>query len=120
MLKKTDVCANFGWLPDFADPYAMLYVNFHGPGSGEFPAVNNNNPSLYNNPAVNAAMDKASKIADPKQRAAAWGAIDKSLTDDVAAIPWFWDKQANVVSSNVDGVIAKWNAAWDLSFMSLK
>jgi hypothetical protein len=31
-----------------------------------------------------------------------------------------WDKTVLVKSSNVDAVINKWNAAWDLSFTSLK
>jgi peptide/nickel transport system substrate-binding protein len=116
-LKKIDVCANFGWLPDFPDPYAMLYVNFNG--TQIFPS-NSNNPSRYNNPKVNAAMDAGAQILDPEKRAAAWGAIDRQLTDDVAAIPWFWDKTANIEASNVQGVIAQWNAAWDLAYTSVK
>ena len=116
-LDKIDVCANFGWLPDFFDPYAMLYVNFSGKA---IVPVNGNNPSLFNDPAVNAAMDKAATIADDTERAKAWGAIDKSLVDKAAAIPWFWDKQAGIASANVVSVIAKWNADADLSYVSLK
>jgi peptide/nickel transport system substrate-binding protein len=116
-LKKIDVCANFGWLPDFPDPYAMLYVNFNG--TQIFPS-NSNNPSRYDNPKINAAMDAAAQILDPAKRADAWGQIDRQLTDDVAAIPWFWDKTVNIESKNVQGVIAQWNAAWDVSYISLK
>ncbi|UTI64537.1 ABC transporter substrate-binding protein [Paraconexibacter antarcticus] len=116
-LVKIDVCANFGWLPDFFDPYAMLYVNFSGKA---IVPVNGNNPSLFNDPAVNAAMDKAATIADDTARAKAWGAIDKMLVDKAAAVPWFWDKQAGIASSNVVSVIAKWNADADLSYVSLK
>jgi peptide/nickel transport system substrate-binding protein len=116
-LKKIDVCANLGWLADFADPYAMLYVNFYG---NDLPAVNNFNSGLYDNPKINKAMNKGGRIANEAARAKAWGAIDRALTNDVAAIPWFWDNVANVESKNVKGVVAKWNAAWDVSFMSLR
>jgi peptide/nickel transport system substrate-binding protein len=116
-LVKIDVCANFGWLADFADPYAMVYANFSGKA---IVPVNGNNPSLFNDPQINAEMDKGATIADETERAKAWGDIDRQLTEKVAAIPWFWDKTANVAADDVQGVIAKWNAAWDLSYMSLK
>ncbi len=116
-LVKIDVCANFGWLADFADPYAMVYVNFSGDA---IVPVNGNNPSLFDDRTINANMSKDATIADEAQRAKAWGAIDRSLVEQVSAIPWFWDKQAGIVSGDVQGVIAKWNATWDLSYMSLK
>jgi peptide/nickel transport system substrate-binding protein len=82
--------------------------------------VNNSNPSLFNDPEVNTAMREAAQVADPAERAKAWGDIDKLLVAKAAAVPWFWDAQPNIVSKNVQGVIAQWNAAWDLSYMSLK
>jgi hypothetical protein len=65
-------------------------------------------------------MDKAATIADQGQRSQAWGDIDKQLVQQVAAVPWFWDKQAAIASSNVIAPIAKWNADLDLSYLSLK
>ena len=59
-LKKIDVCANYGWLPDFADPYAMLNANFNGEA---IVPVNNSNPSLFDNTKINTDMDKAAQIA---------------------------------------------------------
>jgi peptide/nickel transport system substrate-binding protein len=35
------------------------------------------------------------------------------------AIPYVWDKQANVRSKDVNGVITEFNSVWDLSFTSL-
>jgi peptide/nickel transport system substrate-binding protein len=116
-LRKIDVCANYGWLPDFNDPYAMLYANFSG---NAIVPVNNSNPSLFDDPQVNAAMARGALISDEAQRAKAWGRIDKLLVEKVAAIPFFWDKVANIVSKDVHGVIAQWNAAWDLAYTSLK
>jgi peptide/nickel transport system substrate-binding protein len=116
-LKKIDTCTNFGWLPDFNDPYAMLNANFNGE---TIVPVNGNNASLFNDPTINSAMDKAAEIPDQKQRAKAWGDIDRQLVEQVAAVPWFWDKTPGIVSPDVVPVVAKWNAAFDLSFLSLK
>jgi peptide/nickel transport system substrate-binding protein len=116
-LVKIDVCANFGWLPDFNDPYAMLNVNFNGEA---IVPVNGNNPSLFDDKKINAEMDKGATITDQAERAKAWGEIDKQLVQQVAAVPWFWDKQAAISSSNVIAPIAKWNADLDLSYLSVK
>jgi len=114
--RKIDVCVNFGWLPDFFDGLAMLNANFNGSSLSRV----NQNPALQDDPKINKAMDDAAKVADPRKRAQAWGDVDKLLVENAVALPWFWDKQPNIVSKNVVGVIAKWNATWDLSFMSLK
>ena len=107
---------NYGWLADFIDPYAMLNANFNG--SAIVPQ-SNNNPSLQDDPKINKAMDDAAVIADDAERAKAWGEVDKLLVENAVAVPWYWDKVGNIVSKDVHGVIAKWNAAWDLSYMSL-
>jgi peptide/nickel transport system substrate-binding protein len=116
-MQRIDVCANAGWLPDFTDPYAMLNLNFNG---NAIVAVNNNNFSLFDDPKINAAMTRAALVRDEARRAKAWGRIDRQLVEQVPAIPFLWDHVANVVSKNVYGVVARWNAAWDLSYMSLK
>jgi len=114
--RNIDVCTNFGWLPDFFDGLAMLNANFNGASLSRV----NQNPALLDDPQINQAMDDAAQIADPDKRAEAWANVDRMIVEHAAALPWLWDKQANVVSKNVHGVIAKWNATWDLSYMSLK
>jgi peptide/nickel transport system substrate-binding protein len=116
-MQRIDVCANAGWLPDFTDPYAMLNPTFNG---NAIVAVNNTNLSLFDDPRINAAMTRAALVRDEPRRAKAWGRIDRQLVEQVPAIPVLWDNVANVVSKNVYGVIARWNASWDLSYMSLK
>ena len=115
--RKVQVCPNVGWVPDFNDGFAYLYPSFNGK---EIKAQQNSNWPQLNDPAINAAMDKAALISDPGQRNKAWGEIDKQITATAAAVPWFWDNTPNIESKNVQGVIAKWNAAWDLSFVSIK
>jgi peptide/nickel transport system substrate-binding protein len=116
-LKRIDVCANSGWLPDFTDPYAMLNPNFNG---NAILPVNNQNVSLFDDPRINAAIERGAIISDPARRAKAWGRIDRQLVEQVPAIPFLWDKVANIVSKDVHGVVARWNAAWDLAYMSVK
>jgi peptide/nickel transport system substrate-binding protein len=106
-----------GWLPDFADGYAWLSATFDS--KAIVPENNSNWPQL-SNPQVDAALAKATKISDENQREEAFGKADALITSLAPAVPWFWDKQPNVQSKNVQGVIAQWNAAYDLSFTSLK
>jgi peptide/nickel transport system substrate-binding protein len=114
--RKVHVCPNVGWLPDFNDGYAWFWATFNGKS---IVPVNNSNWPQLDDPKIDAAMQKAAETADPKERAKAWGEVDKMVTESAAAIPWFWDRVANIRSKNVHGVVAKWNAAWDLAYTSV-
>lgn len=113
---KVQVCPNGGWIPDFADGQAYLDGLFSGEA---IDPRGTTNWSQLDDPGINAAMDRAALIADPARRAAAWGRIDSMITATAAAIPWLWDRTPSIRSKDVKGVLAKWNAAWDLSFTSL-
>ena len=114
---KTNVCPSTGWLKDFADPQTMLDPTFNG--KNIIPANNSNWPQL-DVPEINAAMDKAQLVVGDAERAKAWADIDKMVMEQAAALTWQWDKPYLVVSSNVNAVLNKANAAWDLSSISLK
>jgi peptide/nickel transport system substrate-binding protein len=114
---KVAICPSVGWLKDFADAQTMLDPTFNG--KNILPTNNSNWPQL-DDPKINAAMDKAETIVPPQERAKAWGAIDKMITEAAPAVPWLWDKQPNVESTNVNGVINSANATWDFMFTSLK
>ncbi len=111
------VCPNVGWLKDFNDGESMLDPTFNG--ENIVPENNSNWPQL-NVPAINKAIDKATLVTDPQERAAAWGQVDDMISAQAPAIPYIWDDQANIQSADVAGVINKANANWDLSFTSLK
>jgi len=112
-----DVCPNVGWLKDFNDGQSMLDPTFNG--ENVVPENNSNWPQL-NVPEINKAIDDAALIDDPAERRQAWGNVDTQVTEQAPAVPWVWDNQANIASSDVAGVINKANANWDLSFTSLK
>ena len=83
--------------------------------------TNNSNWSQQNDPAINAAMEKAALVTDPAARAQAWANVDKMLVNDAVAVPEDFDNQPNIESKNVAGVNMLWNEGlWDLAFTSLK
>ena len=111
-----NVCPNVGFIKDFFDPQTILDPTFNGDAIVE---ANNYNWPLLDDPAINKAMDEARLIDDPEERAQAWGEIDTMISEQAPAIPWVWDNQANIQSTDVAGVINLFNAQWDLSFTSL-
>jgi hypothetical protein len=70
---------------------------------------------------INEAMTSAESIIGTPARATAWAKIDEELVGDAAAIPFDWDRQANIEGSSVRGVGDLWNVGqWDYSWTSLK
>ena len=114
---KVVICPNVGWLKDFADPQTILDPTFNGKNIVD---VNNSNWPQLNVASVNSAMDSAEVVVGASARNKAWAAIDRQITAQAPAIPWIWDDTANIRSTNVAGVINKFNSNWDLSFTSLK
>jgi peptide/nickel transport system substrate-binding protein len=111
------ICPSVGWQKDFADPQTVLDPTFNG--ANILPTNNSNWPQL-NDPNINAAMKKAEVLVDAQQRAQAWGKIDDMVVADAPGVLWIWDKGPMIRSKNVNGVVNQENAAWDLSFTSLK
>jgi peptide/nickel transport system substrate-binding protein len=93
-----NICPNVGWLPDFHEPQAILDVTFNGK---RIPPVNNVNWSQLNDPKINKAIAHAETIIDPKARWAAWGKIDKMVTQSAAAVPWIWENFPTLYSKRV-------------------
>ncbi|HEX4438099.1 MAG TPA: ABC transporter substrate-binding protein [Solirubrobacteraceae bacterium] len=112
-----DVCPSVGWNADFADPQTVLDITFNGKLIN--PALNFN-WSQTDVPAINTAITAAESVTGAHARAVAWGKIDTSLVEDATAIPFDWDKQANIEGRGVRGVGDIWNSgAWDYSYTSL-
>jgi peptide/nickel transport system substrate-binding protein len=114
---KVAICPNVGWLKDFSNPQTYLDPTFNGENILK---VGNSNWSQFDDKSINAKMDDAKTLTDPQQIAQAWGDIDKELTAKAPTIPWIWDKNANIESSNVQGVIDQDNGLWALAYTSIK
>jgi peptide/nickel transport system substrate-binding protein len=116
--EEITVCPSVDWIADFADPQAVLDITFNG---RYITPTGNVNWGQTDVPALNQAMSKAETTIGRAARAAAWAKIDDAIVRDAAAIPFDWDKQANVEGSGVDGVGDLWNVgAWDYAYTSLK
>jgi peptide/nickel transport system substrate-binding protein len=111
------VCPNVGWLKDFSDPQTFLDPTFNGEN---IVPQGNSNMSELDVPSINAAMRKAETLVDPEERATAWAAIDRQISEQAAVIPYLWDIQPIVASKNVNPVVNKFNAMVDLTFTSIK
>jgi peptide/nickel transport system substrate-binding protein len=111
------ICPTLGWGKDFFDSQSMLDPILNGKN---IVPSGNANYAQANDPALNAAMNKAETLIDPTARAAAWAAADKQATAQVFYIPWLWDNQINFASKNVNGVKNKFNSSWDMTASSLK
>jgi peptide/nickel transport system substrate-binding protein len=116
---EPNVCPNVGWVKDFNDGQAMIDVPFNGGTVTGSPTNNSNWPQL-NNAAINSALESAKLITDPTARAAEYGKIDDMIMSQAPAIPWDWDYEANVASSNVLPVVNEFNGLQDLAFTSIK
>jgi peptide/nickel transport system substrate-binding protein len=109
------VCPTAGWIEDFPDPYAALYVPFSGEA---IIPINNSNWPVLNDPAVNQSIDKNAGITDLTARYQAFAQTDKMIVDDAPAIPEVWADNALLKGSTVHGVLDPWNDDWNLSFSS--
>ena len=113
-----DACPSGGWLRDFNNGLAMLYVPFDGHA---IVPTNNSNFGLVNDPQINAAMDQARFTADPAANAQAWANVDKLLVNKAVAVPEDFDIQPNIASGNVRAIDDIWNeGSIDFAFTSLK
>jgi peptide/nickel transport system substrate-binding protein len=111
------VCPSVGWGKDFSDGQTIMDPLFNGDNIQE--QANNNYPEL-DVPEINEKMAAAKLLTDPDERAAAWGEIDRLVTEQAPAVPWNWDKWPNIRSANVNGVVSEWTNAWDVAFTSIK
>ena len=114
--QQPEICPNVGWLKDFADPQSMLQNTFSGDA---IDPENNSNWAQLDDPEINQAIADAVYINDADERAQAWADIDNQVMEQAAVVPWVWDNQVNVSSTDVAGVINTFNSSWDLSFTSI-
>jgi peptide/nickel transport system substrate-binding protein len=131
---KIDICPNVGWIRDWSDPQTLVDPTFAGYNTV---ATNNSNWGLVSwqdwpkatggsysgGPLtpIDTAMKKAETATGDSNRAAAWAKVDEMLVNDAVAVPWVFDKQANIEAKDVNGINDLWNiGSWDYSWSWLK
>jgi peptide/nickel transport system substrate-binding protein len=110
-----NVCPTAGWIEDFPDPYAALFIPFSGQA---IVPINNSNWAVLNDPKVNNGLNSGAGITSQSQRLQAFAKVDKQIVDDAAAVPEVWANNALLEGSKVRGVLDPWNDDWNLSFSS--
>jgi peptide/nickel transport system substrate-binding protein len=114
---KVAICPNGAFTRDFYDGQALLDPVLNG--KNILPA-NNANWSQLNDPAVNAAIAKATALPAGSARDRAWGEVDRMATAQAPGIPFLWDTYPIVEAANVRGVVNQYTTGWDLTFTSLR
>jgi peptide/nickel transport system substrate-binding protein len=128
---EIDVCPNVGWIRDWSDPQTLVDPTFAG---YNIVTTNNSNwgqVSWQDGPGgphagqattpLDVAMKAAEKANGAQGRAQAWAKVDQMLTANAVAVPWVFDKQANIASKDVRGINDLWNiGSWDYAYTSLK
>jgi peptide/nickel transport system substrate-binding protein len=111
------ICPNAAWLKDFSDPQSLLEPIFSG--DNILQEGNINYPQL-DDPAINKAMDEAALLPAGKERLEAWAKINDMIIAAAPAVPWMWNKEVLVGSSDVNLVPNPYTAIVDLNYSSIK
>ena len=131
---KIDVCPQVGWIRDWSDPQTLVDPTFAG---YNIVGTNNSNWGLVSwqdwpkatggaysgGPLtpIDQAMKKAETTSGDAARATAWANVDKMLAAQAVAVPWVFDKEAQIEAKDVHGINDLWNiGSWDYSYTYLK
>ena len=92
-----------GWVPDWYgnNGRAIIEPLFDGRTYG----LNSVDYGAYNNPTVNALIDRALRASDPAQAAPLWHQADQQIMKDAAIVPFQTQKTALFRSSRVKNAI---------------
>lgn len=114
---RVAICPNGFWGKDFFDAQGLLDPILDGE---RIRTIGNVNWAHVNDAELNAGFDIAAAQIDPAKRAAAYGEIDRTVSSRALVIPWLWDNQVAFASQDVRGVVSRFTASWDLSYMALR
>jgi len=91
-----------GWGQDYPSAATVLGVLMKG-GNNITP-TGNQNLSYFDNPEVNAELDRIAALTDPGEAGKAYAALDKKIMTDFAPlIPSYYDHQYSLTGSKVGG-----------------
>lgn len=74
----------YAWYADYVDPSNFFDTLLNG---RRITAIHNENLSLYDEPQVNALMERAMATADDSARARLWTEVDRRVMDDAPVCP---------------------------------
>ncbi|MCX4750190.1 ABC transporter substrate-binding protein [Kitasatospora sp. NBC_01287] len=109
-----------GWCPDYPSASTFLPMMFDSRIITD--TGNQGNVSRFNDPAVDAEMDRIAGLTDVTAANQAWQALDAKIMDEAPAVPLTWQKKPLLVGSNIAGAFAApvWSAQIDYATVGLK
>ncbi|MDX6679562.1 MAG: peptide/nickel transport system substrate-binding protein [Solirubrobacteraceae bacterium] len=114
---KVAICPNGFWGKDFFDAQGLLDPVFDGE---RIRTIGNVNWAHVDDAELNAGFDIAAAEIDPQKRAELYAEIDRTVSGRAFVIPWLWDNQVAFASQDVTGVVNRFTASWDMSYMALR
>jgi ABC-type transport system substrate-binding protein len=76
--------------------------------------------SRLSDPSLERLMGKAQTTTGEADRAERWADVDRRVTELAPGVPIVWNREPNLRSEDVKGVLDVDLAAWALSFTSLR
>jgi ABC-type transport system substrate-binding protein len=88
---------HLGWIMDYPDPEDVLDILFH--------SKSRQNNSRYSNPDVDAKLEQARTEQDTEARLAIYRDVEKTLVEDAAWIPMFFDTTHALIKPYVTNLV---------------
>jgi peptide/nickel transport system substrate-binding protein len=108
-------CLGYRWQRDLNDAASVLPPLFGAEGLHA-----GTNVSRLADPTLERLMAKAASTTGAADRAHRWADVDRRVTDLAPGVPIVWNRDPNLRSADVKGVLDPDLAAWSLSFTSLR
>ncbi|MBI4287048.1 MAG: hypothetical protein HY671_01310 [Chloroflexi bacterium] len=96
--KEKNELYDSGWIADYPDPQNFLDVLFH--------KGNEENTGDYDNPSIDALLDRAAGERDSKLRMTIYNEAEQKLIDDAATIPLWYGQAYYLIKPYVKGYVA--------------
>jgi peptide/nickel transport system substrate-binding protein len=112
---RVAACLDYRWQRDVGDAASVLPPLFGRQGLRA-----GTNVSRLSNPSLERLMDEATTTTGEADRAERWADADRRATELAPGVPIIWNREPNLRSEDVKGVLDPDLATWDLSFTSLR
>ncbi|MFF2624368.1 ABC transporter substrate-binding protein [Kitasatospora griseola] len=118
--EKQPGLTSLGWCPDYPSAGTFLPMIFDGRAVKD--KGNNGNMTRFDDPAVNAELDRIAGLDNLQKANEAWLALDAKIMEASPAVPLIWQKKPVLVGSNVAGAYAHpvWAGQLDYAGIGLK
>ena len=112
---RVAACLGYRWQRDLDDAASVLPPLFGAEGLHA-----GTNVSRLSDPTLQGLMKEAETTTGEADRAARWATADRQATELAPGVPIVFNRDPNLRSADVKGVLDRELGTWDLSFTSLR